>query len=359
MKTVLVIGMDENRSKIELIEQVFQITYDPAVNEYHEKGCKIVFQKNLHEPTHLIDMNTEMRTTEKVVCFDTLNPRPETLLENIKVLNKIFSRELKKKLFLVFLNASQNGLDLETMRNQMLEYNSLFEYLNISSESNKKTFLSNKCWLIDRSNIDLKKSLQNHIEPNHFKYLLIIFLVLVFIIYANYYKNQKQHETEELLLQESLKKEEIINEMINLEQATSQLKIEEKYLVDEKVRLVVEIDELKKIKFNLASDMARDLHEKAAIKRELSLHYEEMSNLTAQKYMLQKEISKSYIDISLHESKKSALNSDISSLLQEKSQLESHLGYLTNHVIKNLKYENDMLKQNNSQLEQEIERFKS
>ena len=89
---------------------------------YHKFHSKRFRRSNQLHENYLIDTNTEMRTIVKVISFETLNPRPEILLENIKVLNRIFSQKLKEKLFLIFLNASQNDLDLQSMRNQMLSY---------------------------------------------------------------------------------------------------------------------------------------------------------------------------------------------------------------------------------------------
>ena len=93
-----------------------------------------------------------------IICLENLNPRPETLLNDIKILRECFesSNELKEKIFLIFTFSNRNQSKLAELRSDILNFNAMFQILNVVSDEEKHAFVENKVWILDENEIGLK-----------------------------------------------------------------------------------------------------------------------------------------------------------------------------------------------------------
>lgn len=111
---------------------------------------KIKDKCNLYENYSLnIDLKDEM---DLIICFEGLNPRPDTLSFNIQQLKKHFQTEdLEKKMFIICysVDSLNHDFDLEALRDNFLTFNEFFKNIGINSNEGKKTFVENRVWLID------------------------------------------------------------------------------------------------------------------------------------------------------------------------------------------------------------------
>lgn len=107
-----------------------------------------------------------------IICLENLNPRADTLIENIKILNNVFgSDRLKKDLILLFTFTEENSKSLDQIRNSVLDYNVLFKFLNIHVNTEKIEFLSTRLWLLEEIyKNELKEIIENIINQVNLNY---------------------------------------------------------------------------------------------------------------------------------------------------------------------------------------------
>lgn len=91
-----------------------------------------------------------------ILLIVSLNPRPESLIDDFKVLNRVLSpRGLHEKLFLLFNPSQSNSLNkLEKLRKSVSDFDTIFSDLNIYKLNDKEDFVKNRAWLFDEEHYD-------------------------------------------------------------------------------------------------------------------------------------------------------------------------------------------------------------
>ena len=153
---ILISGSADDEAKKQLYECLFQIKYDSSIEQREYNRFKIIEQTDLNRlefnKTNFIDKCNKIKNNLKaIICLENLNPRPETLLNDVKILSECFtSNELKEKIFFVF-TFSNGSKDLVEFRNDILKFNTLFDYLMVS-EFEKSKFCLEKVWIFNKKN---------------------------------------------------------------------------------------------------------------------------------------------------------------------------------------------------------------
>jgi hypothetical protein len=162
-KSILISGSADDQVKKELFKVLFQLDYDNLNDKEieYDNRFKIIEQTDLNRLKFKIEdlCNRVQNGLKLIICLENLNPRPETLLNDIKILSECFesSNELKEKIFLIFTFSNRNQLKkLAELRSDILNFNALFQYLNVVSDGEKHVFVDNKVWILDENEIGLK-----------------------------------------------------------------------------------------------------------------------------------------------------------------------------------------------------------
>jgi len=160
---ILISGSADNEAKKQLYECLFQIKYDSSIEQREYNRFKIIEQTDLNRlsfnKAFFINKCNKIKNNLKAIvclenlnprlCLENLNPRPETLLNDVKILNECFtSNELKEKIFFVF-TFSNGCKNLVELRNDILKFNTLFDYLMVS-EFEKNKFCLEKVWSVNK-----------------------------------------------------------------------------------------------------------------------------------------------------------------------------------------------------------------
>jgi len=170
-KSILISGSANDQVKIELYKVLFQLDYDDSNDKEIEfdNRFKIIEQTDLNRLMFKKEdlCNRVHDDLKLIICLENLNPRPETLLNDIKILSECFesSNELKEKIFFIFTFSNRNqSKKLVELRSDILNFNALFHYLNVVSDGEKHVFVENKVWILDENENGLKnmKEAINH-----------------------------------------------------------------------------------------------------------------------------------------------------------------------------------------------------
>jgi hypothetical protein len=170
-KSILISGSADDQVKKELYKVLFQLDYDNLNDKEieYDNRFKIIEQTDLNRIKFKIeDLCDRVQNGLKlIICLENLNPRPETLLNDIKILSECFesSNELKEKIFLIFTFSNRNqSKKLAELRSDILNFNAMFHFLNVVSDGEKHAFVENKVWILDDNEIGLKnmKEAINH-----------------------------------------------------------------------------------------------------------------------------------------------------------------------------------------------------
>lgn len=175
-KYILISGSADDKAKKLLYEYLFQIKYDSSIQQIEYNQYKIIEQTNLNrlsfDRTLFRNRCNEIRSNLKaIICLENLNPRPETLLNDITILSECFNpNELKEKIFFVFTfsNGSKSSTEL---RDDILKFDTLFDYLTVSSKE-KYDFVIDKIWALGKVELQMMtESFHNFLNSNSSNFL--------------------------------------------------------------------------------------------------------------------------------------------------------------------------------------------
>ena len=167
---ILISGSADDEAKKQLYECLFQIKYDSSIEQREYNRFKIIEQTDLNRlefnKTNFIDKCNKIKNNLKaIICLENLNPRPETLLNDVKILSECFtSNELKEKIFFVF-TFSNGSKYLVELRNDILKFNTLFDYLMVSGFEKSK-FCLEKVWILNKINQEELTTLKHIFKVN-------------------------------------------------------------------------------------------------------------------------------------------------------------------------------------------------
>lgn len=111
------------------------------------------YRFNLVDFTSMCQYIQSLNTNDfQIVCIENMNPRPETLIYDIRILRKIYSaKELREFLRIVFTFSKGAEKSSEEVKNGVLTYKDLFEkYLEIFNQSEKEKFYNRNILLFQR-----------------------------------------------------------------------------------------------------------------------------------------------------------------------------------------------------------------
>jgi len=104
-------------------------------------------------------INEFRKNLKAIICLDTLNPRPEKLVNIVQIIKSVFDlNELKTKTHFLFSFSSDRTLSLETFRKDAMHFNIIYKDFQIA-EYERKRFVDKKIWLLD---------------PDHFEALITV-----------------------------------------------------------------------------------------------------------------------------------------------------------------------------------------
>jgi hypothetical protein len=154
----IVTGSASENSISQVLKKVFNFRYDPEKNEYSSKdsicdslqecisrskyiqNCVVYVNCNLNRSSFELNelkqkyIDYKRKNLCGVICIENLNPRPETLENDIKVLNNVFTSSELEYLLNIVCTSSSYDLNIDTIRSEFLKFNVLFSYLNINNE---------------------------------------------------------------------------------------------------------------------------------------------------------------------------------------------------------------------------------
>lgn len=154
----IVTGSASENSISQVLKKVFNFKYDPEINEYHSKdslydnivdcisrskyiqNCVVYVNCNLNRSSfNLIELKQKYRDYKNknlcgVICIENLNPRPETLENDIKMLYSVFTGTELENLLNIVCTSSSYDLNVNIIRSEFLKFNVLFSYLGINNE---------------------------------------------------------------------------------------------------------------------------------------------------------------------------------------------------------------------------------
>ena len=131
-------------------------SYDPKINEYNvTNSIKVVINCGFHKNNFDIDSfkrkySEIQKDLKEIICLENLNPRPETMLQDMNILRDVFTTsELRNKMIICFTSSSP--ISLKEIQHAANEFNHLFDsVLMMQSESKQKQeFISNNIKTLD------------------------------------------------------------------------------------------------------------------------------------------------------------------------------------------------------------------
>ena len=96
-----------------------------------------------------------------IISIENLNPRPETLLNNAKIFERIFSSDDLNK-YLYFFFTSSQSFKVEEIRNSFLQFNEVLRILRLNSNQ-QTTFVNQRIHLLNESS---NKSILNVLQQS-------------------------------------------------------------------------------------------------------------------------------------------------------------------------------------------------
>lgn len=189
MPKILITGSSTEYKLTEFLKKRFHIDYNPSNHEYY-------ICKNLVKVLICTDLNRSKFDSAKfkktcaeiegslleVVLIENLNPRPETLENDLSKISRVFlASQLNRYLFIHF-TASGEEKQIEDIKRDVKNFNVLFDAIGIRSDSDKQKFVDDQIGILNKNttyyNLLRKRIILNFIRNNFF-ILLLIFTVLI------------------------------------------------------------------------------------------------------------------------------------------------------------------------------------
>ena len=186
---ILITGSSTEYKLTEFMKKRFDIDYNPSNHEYY------IF-KNLVKVLICADLNRSKFDSAKfkktcadiegslleVVLIENLNPRPETLENDLSKTSRVFlASQLKRYLFIHFTSSGEEK-QIEDIKRDVKNFNVLFDAIGIRSDSDKQKFVDDQIDILNK-NTTYYSLLRNRIIfnfiRNYFFSLLLISTILI------------------------------------------------------------------------------------------------------------------------------------------------------------------------------------
>ena len=173
-KCILIAGSTDDDSRKLIYNHLFDLEYNSSERIIKANNFTIIDYSDFNRSSFKFkqfENNCEQikKNLRAIICIENLNPRPETMLKDIQILNRVYDSDFLKK-HLYFICTLQKpkqdycqNKSLEKVRNEFLHLTDFFSNLDINGESNVNEFVQKKIWILNKDNIDLK-DLQSIIE---------------------------------------------------------------------------------------------------------------------------------------------------------------------------------------------------
>ena len=137
----------------------YAINYDQNkdIYKFRKKGrigriCKrkIYINCNFHTLNPKIDNLKKFakKDIERIYLLENLNPRPETLDNDMTILSGLFAKQKLEHILKIYFTGNSHQ-SLETIRSEFLKFDSFFDYLGIrNDDAKKREFVKNRIGLI-------------------------------------------------------------------------------------------------------------------------------------------------------------------------------------------------------------------
>ena len=95
---------------------------------------------------------------KQIICIENLNPRHDTMLNDLVILGRLFEPNELNKLILFIHTFTGEPKSLKEVRNGVLELDDFFGMLMIN-QIDKQKFVDEKIWVFNKKNPDLSEIL--------------------------------------------------------------------------------------------------------------------------------------------------------------------------------------------------------
>jgi hypothetical protein len=190
-KTILVTGYAREDKLKFLLENVYKIDgeYQQSTATYESNDYKFIVYLGLDSGD--FDRNKFRETCKNIknltaiICIENLNPRSNSLKGNLEELRYVFtSDELREKLYVFFtFGSSTKPSSLEKLREDVLDFNEMFNMLNVND---KKRFVAKKVWNLDLIPKPIPPPTNSFININS-----VIIILAIISIYTLFYYSTK------------------------------------------------------------------------------------------------------------------------------------------------------------------------
>ncbi len=184
---VLITGSTDDDSRKLIYKHLFDLEYISTQRIYKNNKFTIIDYSDFNRSSFKFeqfryDCNKIENNLHSIICIENLNPRPETMLCDIKILKSVFSTHDLKK-YLYFICTPSQDKSLQKVREEFLKLNDFFLGLNINGELKIKKFVQKKIWILNKRSIDLYqlKSKLNSISIYQLFMIPIFFIASLFI----------------------------------------------------------------------------------------------------------------------------------------------------------------------------------
>ena len=144
-KCILLIGLADDYYRSLLFKKVLENQQDYKIIENRSLN-RLEF--NLTDFKQSCDQMKTCYNLVAIICFENLNPRPDTLLNDFTQLSSVFSaHELKNKL-MVFFTFTGSIKPLKEIRDDFKDYDLLFRSMGICDGKNRLAFIKERVWIL-------------------------------------------------------------------------------------------------------------------------------------------------------------------------------------------------------------------
>jgi flagellar biosynthesis GTPase FlhF len=154
-RNIIITGSPKPESVIFLLQNVFSIRepLNDFKKSYETDKFMITIACDLEKANFdFKSFQTKCNDIRKNLCaiitIENLNPSPETLMNSMNILEKIFSsHELEELLYVLF--TSNKDMDEKYIKESFLKFDSVFRILGISNEINKKNYVNKRVFALN------------------------------------------------------------------------------------------------------------------------------------------------------------------------------------------------------------------
>ena len=171
-KHVLVTGSPNSDQINYLLKSIFSVkeSYKDSKKDYETDLYILSIECGLEKASFNIETyrnkcNRIKTNLAAIISIENLNPRPETLVNNMKILERTFSSDELSKLLYIFFT-SDHSIKIDEIRDSFLQFNEILRILRLNN-STQRAFVNQKIHLLSKSNAEeLKKIIYDSSSEN-------------------------------------------------------------------------------------------------------------------------------------------------------------------------------------------------